>query len=67
MKNDLFRGKYQLFTPRQARFFRRLQIFTEALASFTSYVAMDGADRLQLGHLQSLCEQTIASYYRSQI
>ena len=40
MSNDLFRGKYQLFTPQQARFFRRLLILTEAFSSVASYVAM---------------------------
>jgi len=36
MSNDLFRGKYQLFTPQQARFFRRLQVLTKAVASYVA-------------------------------
>jgi len=40
MSNSLFRGKHKLFKPRQARVLRRLQIFTEAVASVASYVAM---------------------------
>ena len=41
MRDDLFYGKYQLFTPQQAGFFLRLQIFTEATASVASYVATE--------------------------
>jgi len=38
MSNDLFSGIHQLFIPLQARFFRRLQIFTKAVASVASYM-----------------------------
>jgi len=39
MSNDFFRGKYYFFNPPQAKFFQRLQIFTEAVPSVASYVA----------------------------